>query len=301
MPGARATRSSSYGALLEAVRGVHWPARRRIASAAPGTHPSTVRGTSAEFDEYRLYRQGDDPRRLDWRVLARSDRAYVRLATDHTVLPTTIVLDATSSMAFPVSTREKWTFAQSLAVGLAAVAHGDGDPVGLIVAGSDGGPRALPPRTRRGIVSEIARAVDDADPDGAAPLAPAVASIRAGRIVLITDLLGDADDLLRAARVHAAAGREVCVVHVIAREELEPPRRTLLAADPEAPAIQRLLVDSTRRAYDSAFAEWRADMARRCRAGGAAYVAAVSDEDPARMVRRVALSADAASGGSVGA
>src|SRR5262245_49798151 len=122
--------ATSYGALLDAVRGVHWQARRAGSNPAPGSHPSKQRGTSAEFTEYRLYRQGDDPRRLDWRLLARSDRAYIRLATDRTVLPTSIVLDASASMAFPAGTRAKWQRAKEIAIGLAAVVHGDGDPVG---------------------------------------------------------------------------------------------------------------------------------------------------------------------------
>src|SRR5438270_12314544 len=126
-------REASYGALLDAVRGVHWQARRAVSGALAGVHRSKQRGTSAEFTEYRLYRQGDDPRRIDWRLLARSDRAYIRLATDRAVLPTTIVLDASASMAFPTATRAKWQLAQELAVGLAAVTHASGDPVGVAV------------------------------------------------------------------------------------------------------------------------------------------------------------------------
>ena len=237
-----------------------------------GTHQSKQRGTSAEFTEYRLYRQGDDPRRIDWKLLARSDRAYIRLATDRAILPTTIVLDASASMAFPLNTRGKWQIAREIAVGLAAVVHGDGDPVGVAVHDDRGVIRQLPPRTRRGVVNEIARVIDSADPDGGEPLAPALTAVRSPRIAIITDLLGDAEDLLRAARVHIVAGGEVHLVHVIAREELDPPRRTMLAADPEQPTLQRVLVDTTRRGYDTAFAAWRTEMARQWRAAGAAYV-----------------------------
>ena len=56
----------------------------------------------------------------------------------------------------------------------------------------------------------------------------------------------------------------------------------------EAPQTQRLLVDSTRRGYDSAFSEWRADVARRWRAAGASYVEVVTDEPPSHAVRRIA-------------
>ncbi|MDB4874619.1 MAG: hypothetical protein JWM41_1065 [Gemmatimonadetes bacterium] len=290
---------SAYGALLDAVRGVHWGARRAVTSPVAGTHHSKLRGTSAEFTEYRLYRQGDDPRRIDWRLLGRSDRAYIRLATDRAVLPTTIVLDASASMAYPVTTRAKWRRAQEITIGLAAVAHADGDPVGVAVHDDRGNMRILPPRTRRGVVSEIARVVDGADPDGLDPLAPALASIRSARMVVVTDLLGDADDLLRAARVHIVSGHEVHLVHIVAREELDPPHRTMLASDPEDPTLQRVLVDTTRIGYDRQFGDWRAEMARRWRAAGAAYVEVVTGEAASHAVRRIAEPASTVSTGAV--
>jgi uncharacterized protein (DUF58 family) len=278
----------SYGALLDAVRGVHWQARRAVTGAPAGTHLSKQRGTSAEFTEFRLYRQGDDPRRIDWKLLARSDRAYIRLATDRAILPTTIVLDTSASMAFPMNTRGKWQLAREIAIGLAAVVHGDGDPVGVALHDDRGVVRMLPPRTRRGVVNEIARVIDAADPDGNEPLASALTVVRSPRIAIVTDLLGDADDLLRAARVHIVAGGEVHLIHVVAREELDPPRRAMLAADPEQPTLQRVLVDTTRRGYEEAFSAWRTEMARQWRAAGAAYITVVTDEPAPHAVRRIA-------------
>ncbi|HXT16277.1 MAG TPA: DUF58 domain-containing protein [Gemmatimonadaceae bacterium] len=277
-----------YGALLDAVRGVRWPARHAVSSAVVGAHHSRTRGTSAEFTEYRLYRQGDDPRRLDWRLLARSDRAYIRLANDRAVLPTMILLDTSASMAYPILSRLKWIHAQNLSVGLSAVAHAEGDPVGVALHDARGHVRVLPPRTRRSVVDEIARVVDAADPDGLEPLAPVLAALRAPRIVIVTDMLGDSDDMLRAARVHIVGGGEVHLAHVVAEEELEPPRRTLLAADPELPGVQRLLADASRRDYQNAFGEWRAEIARLWRAAGAAYTEVVTDEPASHAVRRIA-------------
>jgi uncharacterized protein (DUF58 family) len=278
----------SYGALLDAVRGVHWQARRAVTSAMAGTHHSKLRGTSAEFTEYRLYRQGDDPRRIDWRLLGRSDRAYIRLATDRAILPTMLVLDTSASMAFPIATRAKWRLAQQIAIGLAAVVHADGDPIGVAVRNDRGIERVLPPRTRRGVVSDIARVVDDVRPAGADPLAPRVAALRSARVAVLTDLLGDSDALLGVARARVAAGGEIHVIHIVAREELDPPRRSILVADPEQPTLQRLLVDSTRRAYDDAFSAWRAEMAGAWRAAGAMYAEVVTDEPVPHAVRRIA-------------
>src|SRR6266851_3149666 len=75
--------------VIDAMRGVRWMARRPVLVGAPGAHRSRRRGTAVEFTEYRPYRQGDDPRRLDWKLLARTDRAYLRLTDDQAVLPTT--------------------------------------------------------------------------------------------------------------------------------------------------------------------------------------------------------------------
>jgi uncharacterized protein (DUF58 family) len=277
----------AHGTLLDAVRGVHWPARRAVAGGPAGTHHSRMRGTSAEFTEYRLYRQGDDPRRLDWRLLGRSDRAYIRLATDRAVLPTTIVVDTSASMAFPLVSRAKFISARAIAVGLAAVCHAGGDPVGVAAYDTRGILRVLPPRTRSGVVAEIANVLDALDADGLDPLAPIVSAARSPRIAIITDLLGDADELLRAAAVRVVAGGEVHCVHIVAREELEPPRRPMLAADPELPAIQRLLTEASRRDYVAEFSAWRSEMARRWRATGAAYTEVIADEDPAHAVRRI--------------
>lgn len=300
---ARAT-APAYGALLDAVRGVQWPARAPVRSGSVGTHHSRQRGSSAEFAEYRAYRQGDDPRRLDWKLLARSDRAYVRLATDRAVLPTMLVVDASASMAFPRESSDargapgglpdgKWAQAARMAVGLAAVAHATGDPVGLLVPrGGDGAePVMIRPRTRRGVVSELAAALAAIAPAGDAPLTPAVsllAAPAAPRLAIITDLLGDADALLAAARVHAARGGEVHLLHLVARAELEPPTRAMLAVDPERPGVQRALTDATRAAYVTAFAEFRARAAAEWRAAGAWYTEVTDDEPADRAVRRVA-------------
>ncbi len=280
-----------YGALLDAVRGVRWPAARRVAGATLGAHPARLRGNSSEFSEFRPYRQGDDPRRLDWRLLARSDRAYVRLTTDQAILRTTLVLDASASMAFPATTHAKWTLARELAVGLAAVAHAESDPVGLIVAAET--VLTLAPRARRSVIVEMIRTLNDTVPSGSAPLAPLLATARAARIVVVSDLLDDLDALLRSARLRLAAGDEVIVLHVVAPEEIDPPAAAMMAVDPERPSVRRTLDDRSRAEYQRAFAGWMEDSATSLRAAGVAYVRCNTDEPAARLVRRIAADAGA--------
>jgi uncharacterized protein (DUF58 family) len=284
-----------YGALLESVRGVRWPARRPVQGGAPGAHLARTRGIASEFAEYRPYRQGDDPRRLDWKLLARSDRAFIRLAPDRAVLGTLIAVDASASMDFPVasgaasagtgSPRTKWLAAKEVAIACAAVAHSGSDPVGLTVAGAHGLAR-LSPRTRRGVIAEIARTLDAVTPAGSGSLADAFVGAPA-RVMLVTDCLGALDELRRVARAFVAAGGEVHVVHIVSRAELDPPRGAVLATDPEDPSMARPLTDGTRGAYRVAFDAWRSEVARGWRDDGAAYNEIVDDEAIDVLVRRL--------------
>lgn len=274
-----------YGQLLEEVRRVRWHALRPIRGALPGAHQSARRGTAAEFAEYRPYRQGDPLSRLDWRVFARTDRAYLRLSTDRTVLTTVIVLDASESMNFPAA-RSKLTCAREIAVALSAIAHHEGDPVGVVAAGDR--TVTYPPRTRGGVVNEIARLVDAASPGRAPDVAAAldVGARMSARLALISDLLVSEEPLFASARVHSARGGELHVVHIVAAEELDP-RAGGSVYDPEAPDDRRTLNERSRAEYTRNFAEWRERMAAAWRAMGAKYTLVRTDEPVAAAVRRI--------------
>ena len=278
-----------YATLLDAVRGIRWPARSAVRGGIPGAHTSRLRGISAEFTEYRPYRQVDDTRRIDWKLFARSDRAYIRLSNDRAILPTMIVLDASASMAFPVATNAKWMLAAQLGVALGAVARSSGDPVGLVVAQEEE-PLLLAPRMRRSVTHEIIRAVSGMRPSGNAPLAPSVsiAAQYGGRLVIVTDLLGDAAELLTVASRLVAAGREVHAVHVIAAEEIDPPSDAAMVSDPETPSLRRALTGETRDSYVAAYSAWRDQIAHEFSDAGVAYTTAiVGDETPDHLVRRI--------------
>lgn len=254
--------------------------------ATLGAHPSQLRGNSSEFSEFRPYRQGDDPRRVDWRLLARSDRAYVRLTTDRATFRTSMIVDASASMAFPEPALDKWRLARELAVGLASVAHSEADPVGLAIAGKT--PVSFAPRARRSVLLEMIRALDATEPSGTSELAPLVTNVRASRIVLITDLLGDADAVLAASRLRVAARGEVIVIHIVADEELDPPPGGLLAVDPEQTTMRRILDGPMRAGYRKAFTQWMDDTATSFRAAGVRYVQALTSEAAPHVVRRIA-------------
>jgi hypothetical protein len=107
-------------------------------------------------------------------------------------------------------------------------------------------------------------------------------------LVIVTDLLGDAAELLTVASRLVAAGREVHAVHVIAGEEINPSHDSAMVADPEVPSMRRALTGDTRDSYDAAYAEWRDRIAHEFTEAGVAYTSAiVGEESPDHLIRRI--------------
>jgi uncharacterized protein (DUF58 family) len=284
-----------YAELLDAVTGLSWPAAVRVRTGDPGAHRSTRLGRSPEFTEYRAYRAGDDLRRLDWKLFARTDRLFLRIADDHAALRTAIVMDTSASMHFPAGRYSKWDHASRIAIALSAIAIADGDAIALDVP-TAAGVRRVGPSRRRDVLNDAATVlaqVDIAAENGATSIVSTLAQ-RPGdpRLVVVSDFLGDTDAVLRALRVAAAAGSEVVAVHVVAAEELEPARDAFVAVDPERRELRRPMSDANRVQYAEAFARWRQALADELRAMRATYVMTTTTDAVADVVRRI-VSVDA--------
>jgi uncharacterized protein (DUF58 family) len=118
---------------LAALGRLRFTTGRRLEGAYSGRHVSRSHGGAAEFADFREYSEGEDLRRLDWKILARTGRAYTRLYQNETNIRCILVLDASSSMAFG-SGITKLEYAQYLATALSYVIGRQQDQVGLAVA-----------------------------------------------------------------------------------------------------------------------------------------------------------------------
>src|SRR5215212_4967993 len=93
-------------ALIERLNQFQLSARSVVEGSTVGSHRSPVRGASIEFRQHRFYVPGDEPRRLDWRILGRTDRPYIKEYDEETNLRGVIMLDCSASMAYGES--GKW-------------------------------------------------------------------------------------------------------------------------------------------------------------------------------------------------
>src|SRR5580700_8694528 len=108
--------------------------RRLVEGAISGQHKSPFHGFNIEFAEYREYNHGDDLRRLDWRVFARSDRHYIKQYEEESNVRVTFLVDASASMNYRGSAAlSKFDYAATLVVSLAMLLTRQQDPVGMVL------------------------------------------------------------------------------------------------------------------------------------------------------------------------
>jgi uncharacterized protein (DUF58 family) len=134
-----------------------------LAGLGHGIHAGRERGAGVEFSEYRAYAPGDEWRRVDWKLLARADRYFVREAERDSHVAVWLWLDASASMAEPsrsVAGLDKLQYARAVLACIAAIAQRQGDAFGLIVCGGDRvrfTPAARGPRQMQRILAQLSR------------------------------------------------------------------------------------------------------------------------------------------------
>jgi uncharacterized protein (DUF58 family) len=151
-------------ALIAHTKDLDLVIRHVLAGLGHGIHAGRERGAGVEFSEYRAYAPGDEWRRVDWKLLARADRYYVREAERDSHVAVWLVLDATASMGEPsrsVEGLDKLAYARALLGCVAAIAQRQGDAFGLVVL-QDGRVQfteaSRGPRQLQRVLAQLARA-----------------------------------------------------------------------------------------------------------------------------------------------
>ena len=269
-----------------AVRRLRLEVGRRLDGLVQGDHLGHLPGPGTEAAEARPYGPGDDVRRLDWAVTARSTEPHVRMTVAERELETTLLVDLSASMSFGSAGAEKRDVAIALAAAFLHLGSGPGDRVGsLVVTGT--GLRSLPPRGGRPAATATLRALL-ATPraDGAGPgLGEALTSLsrrprRRGLTVVLSDLADDPSAWQRPLRV-LGTRHDVVVVQVVDRRELTLPDVGVLhLVDPETGQVEQVRTSArTRERYAAAAAKRAEGQRRAVLAAGASHAVVRTDQD----------------------
>lgn len=264
------------------LRGLRLHARNGAGDGL-GQHQSRSRGAGLEFAQYRAYEPGDEPRRIDWKLFARSDRYFVREAERDSPLTVWLLLDATASMRQADRARADWSkldAAKSLCACVMELALQQGDRFGVMALGGSAAlalPAAAGARQRDRALLELAR-LDAAGPwPSMSALRVALERIAPNALVLlVSDFFDDAAAEL--AERLAAARREVLSVQFIAADERDFPfTGGHRLRDPESGRERRVDAAAVRGDYLERFAAMRAQLAQRFAARGIRHVQYVLD------------------------
>jgi uncharacterized protein (DUF58 family) len=241
---------------------------RRMEGLLAGDYRSSLFGDGTELAQVRTYVPGDDVRRIDWNVTARTGEPHVRVQLAERVLVTWLVLDVSASMQFGTAERRKADVAEGAALAIGHVATRRGNRLGVVTFG-DANPRGLPARQGRiGLVGLLMALREEPDGERLGPTSLGEALTRTGAlarqrslVVVVSDFRGPRDwrrPLLELAGRHDVVALEIRDP----REETLPNVGALWLVDPETGRLFRVDTRSRRlrERFAAAAAEERTDV-----------------------------------------
>jgi uncharacterized protein (DUF58 family) len=195
-------------------------ARTAVEGLLSGLHPSPYFGSSVEYADHRPYTPSDELRSLDWKLLAKTDKYYVKLYEEQTNTRITVILDTSRSMAFAGGDGpSKLDYGRYLAAAICHLALKQNDAAGL--ATFDRAVRSyVPPRSAanhfRHILTDLGRTTPGADTSVGTALRELAGRIpKRGIVVLISDLLDDPAGVAAGLSLMAHMRHDLLVFHLV--------------------------------------------------------------------------------------
>lgn len=202
-------------------------ARQVVEGFLTGRHRSPYHGFSVEYLDHRAYSPGDEIRTIDWKILARTDKYYVKLFEDETNLRAYILLDCSRSMAFKSGSVSKLEYGCYLAAALSYLMLHQNDAVGLVTFDQEIrqflGPRARPTQFRR-VLDMLEPVAGEGDTDIGTILHQVAERIRRrGLVIVISDFIDDEARVANGLQHFRHDNHEVIVFQVMDDAELAFP------------------------------------------------------------------------------
>jgi len=206
--------------VIGAVKGLTLRSLRLVESFMVGMHKSRLRGISTEFAQHRPYVQGDDTRHLDWKVLARTDRLYVKEYEAETNMPVRFLLDSSQSMFFrsDEAAMSKFEYAATIIATLSYLLLQQKDTFGLVLF-DERVRSVLPPKGSGAHFRNVVDALTNATGGGKTNITNALLTLapqlkQRGLIVVVSDFVDETDQLGSGLGQMSFLGQDVVLFHV---------------------------------------------------------------------------------------
>lgn len=253
-------------------------ARLVVEGFITGLHKSPYHGFSVEFAEHRQYMPGDEIRRIDWKVLGRTDRYYIKQFEEETNLKSYLVLDTSRSMQFQSEGNiTKLQYASYLAAALAYLMMRQQDAVGLLTYDEELR-KFMPPHSTKVYLQTILKELETLEPANATGTARALNLAaeriqRRGLVMIFSDLFDDPDSVISALKHFRYNQHEVILFHVLdPRERTFDFGRDAIFRDMENADEMMTQPHQIQRAYQEAMRDFIARYKKECREQRIDYV-----------------------------
>ena len=267
--------------LLARISDLALLARTVVDGFMHGQHRSMRKGSSTDFAQHRAYQPGDDLRRIDWRLLGRTDRFYMKEFEADTNASVIFALDSSASMDYGSHGVTKYDYGRFLIASLAWLSQAQGDRVGLATFKGDI-VDVVPPSARH--LQLLLHTLGRSKATGAGSLATPVQRLahmtaRAGITVLVTDCYESPEELGRCADALRMRGQDLIIFHVVDAAERDFPFTTAATfEDSESKTRIAVRPDDLRKRYLERARAHHAAVAKRLVASGADYVRVDTDQ-----------------------
>jgi uncharacterized protein (DUF58 family) len=211
--------------VLARVNSLELVARAVVEGFISGLHRSPFLGFSTDFAEHRQYMPGDDVRHLDWKLLARTDRLFIKKYQADTNTRINILVDASASMGYASGAVSKLQYAQFLAASLAFLGVRQHDSIGLI-AFNEAVVERVPALARAGHLRTMLGVIERLEAKRGTAISEqlhraAEGLIRRGILILISDLYDEPQKIIEGLEHLRFRGNDVIVFHLLDRQELD--------------------------------------------------------------------------------
>ncbi|MCS7258893.1 MAG: DUF58 domain-containing protein [candidate division WOR-3 bacterium] len=264
------------------LKTIELKARLVVEGFLAGLHRSPYKGFAQEFAEYRAYQPGDELKRIDWKIYAKTDRFYVKEFQEETNLKAYILIDASGSMSYKSNGISKLEYAKFLSASLAYLLIKQRDSVGLVVFTSKIN-KYLPPRSKSDHLNVILHVIDKITPGGDTNLANTFHELaekikRRGLVIILSDLLDNKDAVLSALKHFRHKKHEVLVFHILDPNELKLAyNEPLILKDLETGSTIRIDPRIIRKDYEKAVNRYFTEFKRECHENLVDYLQITTD------------------------
>ena len=189
-----------------------------------GLHKSPYHGFSVEFSEHRPYSFGDEIKYIDWKLLAKTDKLYIKQFEEETNLKCHILFDKSASMGYGSNDITKFDYAQTLCASLSYLMIKQQDAVGLTTFDKKIS-TSIPPKSKASHLNILLNALHNAKVKGETEISKILHSLaesikKRGLVILISDLLDNQEEVIKGLRHFRYKGHEMIIFHIMDNKEI---------------------------------------------------------------------------------